>query len=72
MIWPFKSKNDQLKQLVMTEQTVVVPVKAAYYHEIVGDCVRIYSRTEGLVEEKTGCADPKAEALAMMAKWGAQ
>lgn len=53
----------------VTERRVMVPVKNAHYHEIVGQTVRIYHRETGLVHEQDGCENPIGTALSLLKQY---
>lgn len=47
----FLSDKQKISKLISSTERVVSVKKEPFYHEIVGNTVRIYSRTNGLVEE---------------------
>lgn len=74
MDWKFwKTDKEKLVAATVTTETRKVANKQPFYHEIVptsdGAVVRIYSRKEGLVEERKVVQDKHKEALALLSQY---
>lgn len=69
-------KSDKLQNEVVTTQTITVPVKKDFYHEICqkqggGFIVRIYSRKDGCVAEvvRATLDEAKEEAFKLLSQY---
>jgi hypothetical protein len=64
----FTSNSKKLSDSMYQDLIVRTAIKQPYYHEIIGNTVKIYSRTEGYVMEEES-VDPIKTSITLLNKY---